>query len=70
MSTVGVQIRDRRRQLGLTQAALGRLVGISREMVAFYEVGMRVPSRQRLECLNRALDTVAGWRDQDNGAGE
>lgn len=52
---LGAAIRDRRRQLGLDQAALAKSIGVSRQWVIGIERGR---SRAELGLVLRALDVL------------
>ena len=50
----GLEIRQRREQLGLTQKELADLIGASRETIINYEKGKRIP-RSKSEILHKVL---------------
>ena len=54
------ELRQRRRALGLTQAALGAALGVTATTVARWERGERVPMTPRV--LQLALDGLARER--------
>ena len=54
--TLGEQIGDRRRALGLSQMALANLIGTTQGAISGYETGERQPRRVVLEQLADALD--------------
>jgi len=60
----GQRLRRLRTAKGLTQAELGRLVGLSNRMVAYYEIQGGVPSSELFkslaEALGVSLDALAG----------
>jgi transcriptional regulator with XRE-family HTH domain len=52
---IGVQMRDRRTNLGLTQEALGKKLGVSFQQVQKYENGVNRVSAARLFDICKAL---------------
>jgi len=52
-------VRERRRELGLTQEALAERCGLHPTYISGIETADRNPSVKALECLARALDTAA-----------
>ena len=54
---LGNRIRDERGKLGLTQAQLAELVGVSRKTINTVENGVFVPSTVLAIQLAKALDT-------------
>ncbi len=57
--TIGENIRRIRTQRGLTQAELGRLIGISESAVRRYELNSSIPRINRLEAIAYALGVNA-----------
>ena len=59
---IGIRIRTRRRQLGLSQRALAVDVGVSAAFISGLEKGERLPSLETLvrlsECLEQPLDEL------------
>jgi transcriptional regulator with XRE-family HTH domain len=53
---LGVRIRDRRRELGLTQVALATRAGLSRPSIANVEAGRQNVGLRQLLSLANALD--------------
>jgi len=53
---IGERIKRRREAMGLTQADLGRLVGVSYQTISGWEVGDDPPPSKHLPALCRALD--------------
>ncbi len=53
---VGKRLRRRRRQLGMTQEDLSKLVGVNYRQIHKYEVGQNQLSAGRLYALSKALD--------------
>ncbi len=56
-------IRDARKQKGLTQAEVARVMGVSRVQIAFYENGSNVPSFRRVLQLSRLLEVSLDRND-------
>lgn len=57
---LGEQIATHRNNKGLTQAQLGRMIGVGQSTVAMYERNAIRPSWRRLEQLTAALDIEVG----------
>lgn len=55
MTRPGQALKAFRKKRGLTQAALGRKIGVTREYVAMLEGGVRDPSLATLRRLAKAL---------------
>jgi transcriptional regulator with XRE-family HTH domain len=55
---LATRIRDARNAAGLTQQALGALVGVSGVTIAFYETSRSAPRAERLAALSAALGVV------------
>ena len=51
--TYADKIRKLRKELGLTQLKLGKLVGVSQVSVSFWESEFQCPNAARLEKLNK-----------------
>lgn len=60
MST-GERIRDKRKGLGLSQAALAIKTGVSRPAVTQWENNQTVPDRERLRKLSEVLGVSESW---------
>ena len=62
------RIMDCRLALGMTQAELGKKIGLMDNTIARYENGTRVPSLEVWECLASALQVspayLVGWSDE------
>lgn len=52
---LGEVIKKERKKAGLTQAELGRKLGVSASMIAQYETGKRIPKIATLQKIARAL---------------
>ena len=65
--TLGERLRRFRQARGLTQAELARRVGISRRMMAYYEIQGGSPSSELLrklaDVLDVAMDVLAGRQE-------
>ena len=59
--TIGQKIKKLRTNKGLSQKALGELVGISDSAIAAYENGKKNPGRETVIKLAAALDTDANY---------
>ena len=56
----GRNLEARRKELGITQSALGAQMGISASALYAYEAGLAMPaSRERFEMLAQFLETTA-----------
>ncbi len=58
--SVGERIRRRRRQLGLTQAALATAAGVNQGYISEIERGLAKPRRRTIDALAVALNTPQG----------
>jgi hypothetical protein len=56
----GLQIKQRREELGLTQKELGDLIGASRETIINYEKGRPIP-KSKSEILHKVLEPAAAY---------
>ncbi len=63
-------IRSRRVTLGLTQSALGELVGVSQGKIGDWERGTQSPSYESIEKLAAALGPVTIGEDMKIERGE
>jgi transcriptional regulator with XRE-family HTH domain len=61
MSIQATRLRDRRKALGINQAALAVLIGVNQGQISRYESGETIPSSDILAALARALQTSADW---------
>ena len=57
MSEISNRIRERRSVLGITQAELGKKVGVSDVSILRWEKGLRVPNASMMPKLAEALNT-------------
>ncbi len=58
-NVLGTNIRNKRRQRGMTQATLADLAGVNRLTISRYEKGTLRPSEKVLNKIARALETQA-----------
>jgi hypothetical protein len=56
----GLQIKQKREELGLTQKELGDLIGASRETIINYEKGRPIP-KSKSEILHKVLEPVSAY---------
>lgn len=62
MQTIGDRIRNRRKELGLTQSSLGKRIGISAPAISQLEKGeSKAPSSENLLALANALNCSPNW---------
>lgn len=58
---MGERIQARRREAGLTQAGLGRELGVGQETVSRWEAGRVEIGTDDLRALGRVLQAHTGW---------
>ena len=61
MMVLGYRIKNLRKERLLSQAELGKLVGVSKVSISGYESGNRVPSMEVLEKLINIFDISADY---------
>ncbi len=61
MATLGEKIRQARKELGLTQVELGRLLGLTQNSVSLYEKGLNQPSSESLTKLSQILHVTTDY---------
>ena len=68
---VGSKIRDRRKELGLSQTALGYKVGVTFQQVQKYEKGVNRVGASRLAAVAKVLEVPIGYffPEDDSKAG-
>lgn len=72
--SVGQKIRNRRKELGMTQKQLGELCGMADSAIRKYESGRITPKQQTLQKIARALQTTewellgADFESHDDGS--
>lgn len=59
--SLGSRIRQARKQAGLSQAELGRMLGLSSQAVSQWETGKTIPESDRLADIARLTDVHSGW---------
>jgi len=58
---VGLRVRERRMELGVSQERLAQLLGVAFQQVQKYERGINRISASRLFQISRALDVPVGY---------
>ncbi|MBJ7536647.1 LexA family protein [Marinomonas transparens] len=61
MKTLGSRIREKRKELGITQLQLSKLVGVSHVTISQWESDTTSPKGQNLYKLTQILKTQANW---------
>lgn len=61
MNVIANRIKERRKQLGLSQVDLAHLVNISQTQVSKYELGQNLPTADILVALSRVLRASIDW---------
>lgn len=69
MSLTPAQCRAARALLGISQSQLADMAKVARTTVLDFEKGARVPQRNNLEALERALDDAGIVFIPENGGG-
>lgn len=65
--TFGEKVKDLRNRKGLTQPALGKLIGVSSRTIASYEAGRSYPkAREVYDRLAKELDTDVNYLRTEN----
>lgn len=59
--TTGQKITERRKQLGLSQEALGEKMGVTRQAISKWESDAALPDVEKLVNLSRLFDVTVGW---------
>ncbi|MDG9671849.1 helix-turn-helix transcriptional regulator [Hahella aquimaris] len=67
MKTLGQRIRERRKELELTQAKVGKLVGVSSVSVTQWEKDETSPRGENLVKLAKVLDCEVDWLLEEKG---
>ena len=67
--SIGQRIRERREELGLSQAELARRLGVSQSTVGNYEAGISSPNGENLLRLFDCLETEPNILFQDSYRG-
>ena len=67
---IGVKIRDRRTELGLTQEELAEVIGVTYQQLQRYENGKSSLNTDRLQAISNALDVPITYFFQEPGEGK
>lgn len=59
--TIGQRIAQRRKELGLSQEALGEQLGVSRQSIYKWESDTALPDIDKLVALSRLFSVTVGW---------
>ena len=59
--TVGQRIAQKRKELGLSQEALGEQLGVSRQSIYKWESDTVLPEVEKLIALSRLFSVSVGW---------
>ena len=59
--TTGQRISDKRKELGLSQEALGEKLGVSRQSIYKWESDSSLPDVDKLIALSRLFSVSVGW---------
>jgi len=72
MNPISEIIKTRRIALGLTQASLGKLIGVSQGKIGDWERGSQSPSYESIQSLANALGpiTIGEDTEQEGGTSE
>jgi len=67
---IGLKIRDRRKELGLTQEKLAETLGITYQQLQRYENGTGYLNTDRLQAIANALDVPITYFFEEKGEGK
>ncbi len=67
---IGTRIRDRRKELGLSQEKLAEAIGITYQQLQRYENGRGRLNTDRLQALSEVLDVPLSYLFEDKGSGK
>ena len=59
--TTGQRIAQKRKELGLSQEALGEQMGVSRQAIYKWEADQALPEIEKLVALSKRFGTTVGW---------
>ena len=59
--TIGQRVGQKRKELGLSQEALGEQLGVSRQSIYKWESDAAVPEIDKLIALSRLFGVSVGW---------
>lgn len=71
--TTGQRVAQKRKELGLSQEALGEKLGVSRQSIYKWESDSALPEVEKLVALSRLFGVSVGWLlgvEEDPGGGE
>lgn len=60
-TTIGQRIARKRKELGLSQIALGEMMGVSRQSISKWEADAAIPEIDKLIALSRLFRVSVGW---------
>lgn len=66
---IGLKIRERRKELGLTQEKLAEALGITYQQLQRYENGTSYLNTDRLQAISNALDVPIAYFFEEPGEG-
>lgn len=58
---IGLKVRTRRKELGLSQEKLGEMIGVSYQQIQKYEKGINKLSPEKIQLLAKALRVSIGF---------
>ena len=67
MESIAQNIKAARKKAGITQAELGKRLGVSSSMIALYETGRRNPKKETIRQIAFALSVPVGTLDPQLG---
>jgi len=67
---IGMKIRDRRKELGLSQERLAEAIGITYQQLQRYENGRSYLNTDRLQAISSALDIPLTYFFEERGEGK
>ena len=67
---IGMKIRDRRKELGLSQERLAEAIGITYQQLQRYENGRSYLNTDRLQAISSALDVSLTYFFEERGEGK
>lgn len=67
---IGMKIRDRRKELGLSQERLAEAIGITYQQLQRYENGRSYLNTDRLQAITRVLDVPLTYFFEERGEGK
>ena len=62
---IGMKIKLRRRQLGISQEKLGEMIGVTYQQIQKYEKGINKVSAERLQKIAQSLNVSIGFFYED-----